>query len=496
MKKYVTAMTSKKFMLCILLFSFIFSATSQRRRGIIFNKKKKKKPLTEQVAVYTGKIWEHPTRSGSISYEVNGIQALFQKMNNYNKKDKTIFRAIVNNIDPKTGTKRNLNNDIYIEFYGPCAQQINLIGGLNFDRSTIIDDFKQSKNVEDLPIHDLLAAITKGFKAQCESLEAIIIKFNVYSNGETIEYAGTLDNSNNWKLKNGVDTTNDYYTINIDAKEPKSDSEKYFYPDTKLLTVKYSGPCEINPTLAIIPTFIDYKQNQNYQRSENLLNFKAAANDAIKQYRKQCPDVEEIKFTLAYMPADYTCKEGTDCMIKASKATNWKIDNSDFSYALYDGPILDSYTEVMDHLERKDFEPLEHYSPLFKTFYIDYLVAYGDNCKSFLKEPWKITTVTYRQHYDSNGFKSHIDDVGPPVDVFIEKKYLSTYKAFEKDYALNMLSKIFTGNVRNTVNQMKNSAMYRYKAIQFLEGQISGKCNSPKIQGLYKTMQELAETMK
>lgn len=450
------------------------------------------------------KIWESPSNT-LLNYEEQGFTAVFQKLTKYNSgyKGPKDFLATVNNIVNPSVT-RNLSNDIYFEFQGECAKQLVLKGTFDYNRNTSIDKFKQSKNTEDLPIRGILSAIIKGLEDQCDELESIIIKLNVRHDGKLQEYFGTLKKVNNWELQDGFNSNDENYKISINTDEMKKATTDY--GDNKLLAVSYSGSCEKKPTLHIAPVFADRESERYYKRTEEMVAFNLVAGRAAQQYAKLCPEVEQINFTLDYLPPNYKCREGQDCTLVATKDSRasrrgiagvWRISESNFEYTGYQGPIVSTYNDVLRHLEEKDLEPLKHYERLFKMFYVDFLIMYGANCEELLANTVTITTTTFEQSYDPNsGIKYSGPQIGPPTTVFIDKKYLNIYENFDRQKGLTVMSEIFSGYQNQNVLGAGDAVLYRLKAIHNLEKEVLGNCNSPRIQGIYKTMQELAATMK
>ncbi|WP_111710342.1 hypothetical protein [Lutibacter citreus] len=451
------------------------------------------------------KIWEIPSNT-LLNYEEQGFKAVFQKITKYHSgyKGPKGFSAKVNNI-VDTSPTRNSSNDIFLEFQGACAKQLVLKGTFDYNRNTSIDKFKQSKNTEDLPIRGVLSTLIKGLEDQCDELESIIIKLHVRQDGKPQMYTGTLKKVNNWELQNGFNSIDENYKISINTDSSKSKYQKDFGTN-QLLAVNYNGSCEAKPTLHIAPVFADSESKRYYKRIEDMAAYNLVARRAAQQYAKQCPEVEQINFTLDYLPPNYKCRDGQDCTLKAIKdirasrrgiADMWRVNESNFRYTGYQGPILSTYNDVLHHLEKKDLEPLKHYDRLFKMFYVDFLIMYGENCKELLANTVSITTTTFEQSYDPNtGIKHTGPQIGAPTTVFIDNKYLNIYKNFDRQKGLTVMSEIFFGHQNQNVLGAGDAVLYRLKAIQNLEKEVLGNCNSPRIQGIYKTMQELAATMK
>lgn len=300
---------------------------------------------------------------------------------------------------------------------------------------------------------------------------------------------------------------NENYKISINTDSSKSKYQKDFGTN-QLLAVNYNGSCEAKPTLHIAPVFADSESKRYYKRIEDMAAYNLVARRAAQQYAKQCPKVEQINFTLDYLPPNYECREGQDCTLKATKdsrssrsgrgiAGMWRVYESAFKYTGYQGPILSTYKDVLRHLEKKDLEPLKHYHRLFKMFYVDFLIMYGDNCKELLDNTVTITTTTFEQSYDPNtGIKHTGPQIGSPTDVFIDQKYLSIYKNFDRQKGLTVMSEIFLGYKNQNVLSAGSAVLYRLEAINNLEKEVSGNCSSSRVQGIYNTMQELAATMK
>ena len=196
------------------------------------------------------------------------------------------------------------------------------------------------------------------------------------------------------------------------------------------------------------------------------------------------------------MPNGYRCKEGTNCTLTANKLNNWEIDKSNFELIPYEAPLMTTYKDVIDLLNKNDLDSFtDDYIPFFKLFYEEYSSLYGQHCGDNLKNPRTITTYTFEEKKYADGSKTEAE-LYPPSEVYIENEYLSRFKAFKSQNNLttvmDAIELVLRVNERKNVNLIQEELSYRISNSYEIINHLKGKCNSPEVKNVHSNMQKLA----
>ncbi|MCK0158146.1 hypothetical protein MWU65_13210 [Cellulophaga sp. F20128] len=454
----------------ILAVLLIWNPVQSQRWG---NNKKKTETVKPE-----GKIWEQTEKYVSVVYQEGKYKANFTytRLKNLPKD----FIAEVNN-----RTYLSSLDDLYITYRGACAKEIILRpafvhGG---DKSTLLNAYKASGNSSDLPIHEMLKPLLKGFLAQCDELESIRIEMGTYQGNI---YRGTMKKSNNWKLEDGFQETSDDYAFKLNTGKDIFTA----------LGIYYEGKCQKTATMNIAPMFSNDTEKTFYKKKASFIDFSRIAKIAIDKYSAECINAETLNFTLDFVPTGYRCKEGTNCTLTASKLDNWEIDKSNFELIPYVAPLMTTYKDVIELLDKGDFESFtDDYTPFFQLFYEEYSNLYGSFCNNNLVNPAKVVTRTFEVKTFADGSKTE-SELYPPSESFIETEYLPIYKAFKSRNNLTTVTDAFKLVMRvyerKNLNLMQNELSYRIGNSNTIVKHLKGKCNSPKVKNVYTKMQELA----
>lgn len=444
--------------------------------------KKKKKPQKTETVKPEGKIWEQTGNhlSRADVYEEGKYKALFTypRLKNLPKD----FIATVNN-----RTIRSSLDDLYITYRGACAKEIIIRPGFVYGtKTTLLDAYRKSGKSSDLPIHEMLKPLLKGFLDQCDDLETI--RLEMLTSPENI-YRGTMNKSNGWKLEDGFQETSDDYVFKLNTGKDLFTA----------LGIYYEGKCQKTATMNIAPMFSNDTEKTFYKKKASFIDFSRIAKIAIDNYRTECINAEALNFTLDFVPNGYRCKEGTNCTLTASKLNNWEIDKSNFELIPYVAPLMTTYKDVIELLDKGDFESFtDDYTPFFKLFYEEYSNLYGDFCNNNLVNPTKVVTRTFEEKTFADGSKTE-SEIYPPSESFIETEYLPIYKAFKSRNNLTTVTDAFKLVMRvyerKNLNLIQNELSYRISNSNDIVRHLKGKCKSPKVKNVYSKMQELGATL-
>lgn len=436
------------------------------------------------------KIWELEHGEFKL-YKSNGISARFESQNS--KRHPGKFIASTGN---RKGNRPSAE-DIFITYRGTCGQQIKIETGQLFNHNPLLQTFIKTRKLEDLPIKNMLNALSKGLKKECEELESIrvnigplyIPKTESNTKAETITVQANMSKTNNWKLKEG-------FGASLDNLKIKFNTTPFL---NTYLVVNYEGPCKTVQQLNIAPVFSNNTERYAYKKPTGMLYYEKIAKRTIKPFLLECPDVETFEFSLKDVPDNVFIREGTKGVIKANKSNNWQLNLSDFGYYSAEAPRINSYSDLITQLETNEFPFFERYSDFFKLFYEDFMDAYGTTCRNNLSNVTKISIHAFESRYNSDGFKISETSLGEPQVSYVETKYFNTYNKFaaynKQTVMYNIFKAYLEGKSQNNIEPVRQAILFRLEGSQQINKYINSNCNDAKLKAMYNYIQKLARSL-
>lgn len=224
-----------------------------------------------------------------------------------------------------------------------------------------------------------------------------------------------------------------------------------------------------------------------------LRGYEDVAKRAVKQYLLECATVEEIEFTLDYLPEPLFVREDKKGVIRATKKDKWNIDTSEFGYFRTEGPQINDYEDVLTLLEKKEFPFIERYADFFKLFYEDFMDVYGTTCKSNLKNPTTLKIHAFENRYNDLGYEVSSTSLGPPQVLHIETVYLKRYQGYSHYNKSTVLYNIFKGFFNGSHQGGADAILFRIRGQQYIKKYINNNCKGEELKAVYDYMQELAK---
>ncbi|MRI01754.1 hypothetical protein GH721_14525 [Kriegella sp. EG-1] len=483
-------MPSKILLLFVILFCFKFGTSQETNKYNPYAQPKKWKKEEERLkkireaAKSDLKVWEFTDYGDYKLYEADGYRARFTS--NSSRLAKKDFIALASS---NKGEKYSML-DLLIEYRGACEKQMTVKTTSIMYTNPIVQKFLETRDVNDLPVLGMLAAMKKGLQDQCDDLESIRFTLGpIYvppkdgsGKNQEVVYNGHMNQNTGWKLKKGFDDAIADFVLKM-----------YIEPDlSSNLAVKYEGACNPNQKFHIAPVFSNNTERYAYQKEETLNGYERVATRAIKQAVLECPAIETIEFTLEYLPEPMFVREDKKGVIRASKENNWALDVSDFGYFRSEGPTITDYSDVITLLEYREFPFIDRYADFFKLFYEDFMDVYGTTCRANLKNATKISIHAFESRYNSEGYKVSEYEIGEPQVSYVETAYLRRYQRYahyNKGTVLyNIFKGFFGGNTQNGVDAI----LFRVRGQQYIRNYINNNCNGEELKAVYDYMQELA----
>lgn len=462
-------------LISLVLLSTLLSQFSEAQFGG-WLKKKQKAP---QKIEFTGKIWEAP-RNTTLEYSSKGNTAFFKKDEYQRGSDGNDFIALVSNrVSNLPGP-----NDIFIEYRGACASQILI--ELIVRHNPLFDPFLKSGDPDDLPIHDLLDALTKGLRDQCDELESIRVRILMYDPATPHrfrEFLGSSGIESDWQLIEGFSETREDYRIRFSIN---SIHDKY-------LTAEYNDLADPSPVVKIAPRFSNNSERYFYKKAKFPTPFEDIAQQFIERYRTECTWAEQITFELDHAPNGYMFLRDDERTYLASKSSDWRLDTSNL--VAIGEPLIKSYTELIDYLLKGDYQTVNRHRNIFDAFYLDLLKCYGTTCIDQIKNPIKVTTYTVDQMYDNNGFKISETRRGSATVVYIEKELLSLYNNYtQKEKMYSFYQIVQTATSTNTPSSILRPIKRRIEWFKEIESYVERNQESDELKQIYDKATEFAKT--
>lgn len=424
------------------------------------------------------KIWELPFGE-TVVYKENGYEAML-KSHATKTKPQDFFGLV---------SDRSISPPLFVEFRGKCEQQMTVKAQLLTYNNPLLATFLKTKDFKDLKIEPILSPLLKGLKDQCDDLESlrfttspIALAYDKNGKSEVITIRGSMDKSNNWKLKEGFSDALDSFVIKFKTAP--------FYKS--MLAINYEGACNKTQKLHIKPVFSNNTERYAYRNETSLFNFKEVAKRSIKMFLVECQDVDTFEFSIDYIPESVFVREGKKGIIRATKTNNWELDLSEFGYYSAEAPRINDYEDILTQLETNEFPFFERYEDFFKLFYEDFMDIYGTVCRNNLINPTKISIHAFESRYNSEGFKISENSLGPPQVLYVETKYLKRYQRFSQQNKITVLYNVFKAFSSRNQQSGVDAILFRIRGSQLIKKYINDNCDSKELEAVYNYIQELA----
>ena len=323
-----------------------------------------------------------------------------------------------------------------------------------------------------------------GFRDQCVDLKMIRIQI-LLADGI---FQGTISEKNSWKLVEGWGETSEDFTVDILTPQ-------IFHNP---LEASYSGKCTDN-----LQVRIAWRDNPGPgfdTHSGTITNFKDIASEFVKEYSTKCANVNQISFTLDYLPDGYYCEKGSDCRMFAKKEHGWKLSQGNIKSESERVYLVRNYEEIIQYfLDKKNMDDLMDYSDYFKVFYQDFTELYGEHCTSNLTSYTTLKIYSFNKKYDSDGFEISSEQLGPPQIVNVERRYLDRYQNFSSQNKAYMLREGLISEAKSRKRGSFGGAVgyiqNRISQNNFMDNYLKKNCGNESMKQLYDRVNVFANKL-
>lgn len=366
--------------------------------------------------------------------------------------------------------------------YATCSQLIEIQG---FGNVYILDfdKFLKTGKGYDLPpeVIDGFYIARDALLEHCPDLKVIRVVFNPQKRVSPTSYTGTMTADSGWDLLDGmVETAYD------SAREVKLKGRDPVRP----VGIDYRGTCEPNPILPLKTIYYN-EADEVWSKPLKLPDYTFFARGVAKQFAKECPEVQNIRFSCDPMPQGYKCVKGSDpCYL------TWTPDNPDHidSSQMEPKDVLNDYKAVIKAFVKGDKETLDDYEEFVRMFHNDFLEVFSNNCRGSIRNPRKFTIKTIETRYDQDGFEENSREVGATQTVYVASEYANRFDIFygkNQAYAAVMLMNQVLNNQsgRGGSRALTRSVSYFINNIRQIEEYMSSHgCRSTEVQTIYENL--------
>ncbi len=418
------------------------------------------------------KVWETNER---IDKDLGDIYIQMQTSNERNNPTK--FWLYVS----KKSTK------VDVIFRGVCAELLTVTANVNDHRLVDLNRFLETRSGKDLPVAELLNQTQKTLSEQCDQ-QPQVMRVKVTSiwdpiNGKNLTYHGTMTKANGWELQDGKIKTAFDHTRKFELG----------FKGSRSISIQYKGTCDDNPTLPLAPSYASYYE-KGMAKTPDMDSYQKFGSYVNQKYLKECPETKTIKYTLDPVPEDYLCPPKEECYLTAAKDSNWKAKPIGFARSKEEvAPIYD-FNGMTDTLAAGNFDIIPEYKDFYAFYFESFIQLYSDHCRTHIKVPVGRSIQTIERIIGQFGPVSE-KPVGPPREIFIEKKYFSlfgTYYQSWKPWAtrrfMQSAMKAQSRGGGNPGGAMSGAMRFFSSNYSQLENIIQGNCTNERVQIVYENL--------
>lgn len=368
--------------------------------------------------------------------------------------------------------------------YAACSELMTIKASA-FSHLLDFDQFRKTRKGRDLPpeIIDGYYLTRDVLIGQCPDLKALRLSFESMSAGlpseRELNYTGTMTASSGWDILDGtVPTQYDAARpIQIKMRDPLNAAG-----------IDYKGTCDTSPVLPLKPIYCN-KADEAFAKPLTLGDYRSSAKAVAKLYRKECPGVKDIRFSLDPMPQSYICAEASPCYLTWSADSPEEIDTTQLKMK----PMLNDYNDVILAFARADKKLLDEYKDFVRLFHNDWLEVYSEQCRGHIKDPKRFTVKTIETRYNQDGFEESSRQVGATQEIYVASDYADRFDRF---YGLNqtygtllLMNRIVnTGSGHASPRAVSQSVNYFIRIRDQLVVFMSNRCSSAEVQTIYENL--------
>ena len=199
----------------------------------------------------------------------------------------------------------------------------------NYTDFSELEKVMHSKQGSDLPdsVHQVIKAMRVGLLNQCPDVKVMPLHFTTSYRRvnpgpiQSFSYDGTLSVDSSWRIQDGIQST-------------PYDSERVvkirFRDFGSVAGVDFKGHCEKNPVIQLGLLFQN-KTEATFYKEPSLGAYSRLATTFTEKYKKECPAVESIRYSVTPLPKGRECASGTDCYLHAAKTDGWSVNPSNIT---------------------------------------------------------------------------------------------------------------------------------------------------------------------
>jgi hypothetical protein len=344
------------------------------------------------------------------------------------------------------------------------------------------DKFRETHRGEDLPakIIDAVYVTRDVLLEQCGQLKVLRFSFTSKAPGyKDLDYTGTLSQDSGWRIQDGVVATNydNSRKVRLDMRDP-------YNP----VGIDYAGVCETRAVLPLAPRYYS-KAQESFAAPVKLTDYISSAERAARAYKKECPAVETISFSLTPMPGGYMCRANDPCYLTWSARKPSHIATDQITDKP-EAPRLADYNDVIRAFAGGDTKLLDENVGFVRLFHNDFIESYSNKCRRCIKNPQARDIKTIETRYDQDGFKESEREVGPTLRVYIEPKYADRLDAFygpNQAWGTMYLTKLVMGQMsgRRGSDAMRRGVAHFINNMKQIDAFLAGRCTDKAVQTLY-----------
>ena len=209
--------------------------------------------------------------------------------------------------------------------------------------------------------------------------------------------------------------------------------------------ISYTGDCKKYPTIQAI-LWPERAALKAFEASGNYddLNVERLTEIFTRELSKQCPNVTSVRVGLGR----------GDRLVAAtlSKASGWKNILGQISAEEAASPETKAFEKLVTTgrantmlalmKNRKYADIRLRYASYYKGFHNQFLSIHSSMCTSHINDPVGIEVKSFKDVYDSNGFKIDSYESDKPYTITMDRKYADTFLKYKNASFLSGLGKI------------------------------------------------------
>ena len=382
----------------------------------------------------------------------------------------------------------NLRKPTYSEvitYMGACKSSIQV--DLVMPEPKAMKAFEASGNYNDLNAGPIVEIFIRELSKKCPDtniVEAVLLRMDrpvVASFSKASGWKNTLEKLTAEAAANPVDKIIEEATkargpmVPFAANDPFAGVQTRGYVECKAeSTIGISGP------------------NTFPSRARRFTEYRSFARLAAPEFKKLCPEVEQIKFRPASNPAGFEC-EG-DCYLEARfSSDNWSV--APVGYDRTSGrETIQNFDDMLALMKAGDFSDIRNnYTGYYKQFHNQFLSAYSGKCGAHIENPVSFEFVTVENTIDSNGLTIGSRQVGQPYTITMDRKYEDAFFKYSNAVTVRLLDRILEAEVKARAGGPSSAGFETVFGEVVSDGErlnrfVNQRCTHPEVMSVYNRL--------